>query len=81
MPRRESGEYCPDGATGFFFLKVKIGKGKDYLFEHMPPLVWNAFKDSTAPGIFYHREIEGTRYRFRLAGELSPDAPELACSR
>jgi hypothetical protein len=76
----EWGEYCPDGATGFFFLK-RTGEQKAYLFEHMPPEVWAGFKDAHAAGVFYNKEIKGLRYRFRLAAELDPAAPELTCAK
>jgi hypothetical protein len=61
----EWAEYCPDGQHGFFFLKVKTGGGKEYLYERMPRAVFDGFKGAPSAGTFYNREIKA-RYGFDL---------------
>jgi hypothetical protein len=75
----ESAEYCRSGPLGYFVLKVKTGQQKVYLFENIPPAVWEGFKAAPSADKFYHSEIKGKRHWFRLAGKLKPSAPELIC--
>jgi hypothetical protein len=77
----EWAEYCPSGPLGYFVLKVKTSRQKAYLFENMPAAVSDGFKAAPSTGKFYHNDIKGVRYRFRLASELEPSAPELKCGR
>jgi hypothetical protein len=46
----------------------------------MPPEVWTGFKEAPSAGVFYNKQIKGAQYRFRLASELDPSAPELSCA-
>ncbi len=71
-PWIEWAEYCPVGPLGYFVLKVKTGQQKVYLFENIPPAVWEGFKAAPAAGKYYHSEIKGKRHWFRLASELKP---------
>jgi KTSC domain len=71
-PWIEWAEYCPSGPLGYFVLKVKAGQQKVYLFENIPPAVWEGFKAAPAAGKFYHGEIKGKRHWFQLASELKP---------
>jgi hypothetical protein len=71
-PWIEWAEYCPSGPLGYFVLKVKTGQQKIYLFEHIPPAVWEGFKAAPSAHKFYHSEIKGKRHWFRLASELKP---------
>jgi len=75
----EWAEYCPSGPLGYFVLKVKAGQQKVYLFENIPPAVWEGFKAAPSADKFYHSEIKGKRHWFRLASKLTPSAPELSC--
>jgi hypothetical protein len=75
----EWAEYCPSGPLGYFVLKVKTGQQKVYLFENIPPAVWEGFKAAPSADKFYHSEIKGKRHWFRLASKLKPSAPELTC--
>ncbi len=75
----EWAEYCPSGPLGYFVLKVKTGQQKVYLFENIPPAVWEGFKAAPSADKFYHSEIKGKRHWFRLASKLTPSAPELPC--
>ena len=75
----EWAEYCPSGPLGYFVLKVKTGQQKIYLFENIPPAVWEEFKAAPSADKFYHSEIKGKRHWFRLASKLKPSAPELTC--
>ena len=77
----ESAEYCPSGPLGYFVLKVKTGQQKVYLFENIPPAVWEGFKAAPSADKFYHREIKGKRHWFRLTSKLKPSAPVLTCHR
>jgi KTSC domain len=80
-PWIEWAEYCPSGPLGYFVLKVKTGQQKVYLFENIPPAVWEGFKAAPSASKFYHNEIKGKRHWFRLANKLKPSAPELTCHR
>jgi hypothetical protein len=71
-PWIEWAEYCPSGPLGYFVLKVKTGQQKVYLFENIPPAVWEGFKAAPSAGKFYHSEIKGKRHWFRLASQLKP---------
>jgi KTSC domain len=73
----ESAEYCPSGRLGYFVLKVKTGQQKVYLFENIPPAVWEGFKAAPSADKFYHSAIKGKRHWFRLASKMKPSAPEL----
>ena len=73
----EWAEYCPSGPFGYFVLKVKTGQQKVYLFEDIPPAVWEEFKAAPSPDKFYHSKIKGKRHWFRLASKMKPSAPEL----
>jgi hypothetical protein len=75
----EWAEYCPSGPLGYIVLKVKTGQQKVYLFENIPPAVWEGFKAAPSADKFYHSEIKGKRHWFRLASKLKPSAPELTC--
>jgi hypothetical protein len=75
----EWAEYCPSGPLGYFVLKVKTGQQKVYLFENIPPAVWEGFKAAPSADKFYHSEIKGKRHWFRLASKSTPSAPELTC--
>jgi hypothetical protein len=77
----ESAEYCPSGPRGYFVLKVKTGQQKVYLFENIPPAVWEGFKAAPSADKFYHSEIKGKRHLFRLASKMKPSAPVLTCHR
>jgi KTSC domain len=77
----EWAEYCPSGPLGYFVLKVKTGQPKVYLFENIPPTVWEGFKAAPSADKFYHSEIKGKRHWFRLASKLKPSAPVLTCHR
>ena len=77
----EWAEYCPSGPLGYFVLKVKTGQQKVYLFENIPPAVWEGFKAAPSADKFYHSEIKGKRHWFRLASKLKPSAPVLTCHR
>ena len=77
----EWAEYCPSGPLGYIVLKVKTGQQKVYLFENIPPAVWEGFKAAPSADKFYHSEIKGKRHWFRLASKLTPSAPELTCHR
>jgi hypothetical protein len=79
-PWIEWAEYCPSGPLGYLVLKVKTGQQKVYLYENMPPAVWEGFKVAYSADKFYHREIKGKHHWFRLGSELKPSAPEL-CHR
>ena len=80
-PWIEWAAYCPSGPLGYFVLKVKTGQQKVYLFENIPPAVWEGFKAAPSADKFYHSEIKGKRHSFRLASKLKPSAPELTCHR
>jgi KTSC domain len=71
-PWIEWAEYCPSGPLGYFVLKVKTGQQKVYLFENIPPAVWEGFKAAPSAGKFYHSKIKGKRHWFRLASQLKP---------
>jgi hypothetical protein len=73
----ESAEYCPSGPLGYLVLKVKSGQQKVYLFENIPPAVWEGFKAAPSADKFYHSAIKGKRHWFRLASKMKPSAPEL----
>jgi KTSC domain-containing protein len=75
----EWAEYCPSGPLGYIVLKVKTGQQKVYLFENIPPTVWEGFKAAPSADKFYHSEIKGKRHWFRLASKLKSSAPELTC--
>ena len=75
----EWAEYCPSGPLGYFVLKVKAGPQKVYLFENIPPAVWDGFKAAPSAEKFYHSEIKGKRHWFRLASKLTPSASERTC--
>ena len=75
----EWAEYCPSGPLGYFVLKVKTGQQKVYLFENIPPTVWEGFKAAPSADKFYHSEIKGKRHWFRLTSKLKPSAPVLTC--
>jgi KTSC domain len=77
----EWAEYCPSGPLGYFVLKVKTGQQKVYLFENIPPAVWEGFKAAPSADKFYHSEIKGKRHWFRLTSKLKPSAPALTCHR
>jgi hypothetical protein len=77
----EWAEYCPSGPLGYFVLKVKTGQQKVYLFENIPPAVWEGFKAAPSADKFYHSEIKGKRHWFRLTSKLKPSAPVLTCHR
>ena len=77
----EWAEYCPSGPLGYFVLKVKTGQQKVYLFENIPPAVWEGFKAAPSADKFYHSEIKGKRHWFRLTSKLKPSAPVLTCYR
>jgi len=77
----EWAEYCPSGPLGYFVLKVKTGQQKVYLFENIPPAVWDGFKAAPSAEKFYHSEIKGKRHWFRLTSKLKPSAPVLTCHR
>ena len=77
----EWAEYCPSGPLGYFVLKVKAGQQKVYLFENIPPAVWEGFKAAPSADKFYHSEIKGKRHWFRLTSKLKPSAPVLTCHR
>jgi hypothetical protein len=80
-PWIEWAEYCPSGPLGYFVLKVKTGQQKVYLFENIPPAVWDGFKAAPSASKFYHSEIKGKHHWFRLGSQLKPSAPELTCHR
>jgi hypothetical protein len=80
-PWIEWAEYCPNGPLGYFVLKVKAGQQKVYLFENMPPAVWEGFKAAPSASKFYHSEIKGRHHWFRLTSKLKPSAPVLTCHR
>ena len=77
----EWAEYCPSGPLGYFVLKVKTGQQKVYLFENIPPAIWEGFKAAPSADKFYHSEIKGKRHWFRLASKLKPSAHVLTCHR
>jgi hypothetical protein len=76
----EWAEYCPTGRLGYFVLKVKTGQQKVYLFENIPPTVWEGFKEAPSAHKFYRSEIKGKRHWFRLTSKLKPSAPVLTCN-
>jgi KTSC domain len=80
-PWIEWAEYCPSGPLGYFVLKVKTGQQTIYLFENIPPTVWEGFKAAPSADKFYHSEIKGKHHWFRLGRQLKPSAPELTCHR
>ncbi len=74
-------DYCPVDKLGFFVLSIKRGSEPHTLFERVPIEFWEAFKVADSPGHFFASEIRKPAYRFRPAGELPVDAPEITCRR
>jgi len=72
-------DYCPAEPLGFFVLSVKRGSEPHTLFERVPIELWQAFKIADSAGHFFATEIRKPSYHFRLADELTADAPELTC--
>jgi len=63
-------EYFEAGGRGYLILGMR---GKDYIFEGVPPDVWEGFKEAPSLGTYYHEAIRG-RYHFDLDG--SDDATD-----
>ena len=53
-------EYYTDG-SGYGFLILNM-KGKEYIWEDVPTIVWNGFKKADSFGKYYHRNIKGNYY-------------------
>ena len=53
-------EYYSDG-SGYGFLILNM-KGKEYIWEDVPTIVWNGFKKADSFGKYYHRNIKGNYY-------------------
>lgn len=53
-------EYYSDG-SGYGFLILNM-KGKEYIWEDVPIIIWNGFKKADSFGKYYHRHIRGRYY-------------------
>lgn len=52
-------------------LTITFVSGRRYVYDGVPPAVFDAFKDAPSRGGFFNREIRD-RYRFREVSQHTP---------